>query len=1235
MSLPGGTVLGTAPTSNAEQQAETERQAVEQQRQTAYGAAKQQFEAAKQAAQQQLQDANNAANQRYQQAVEEARKIGQGATPEEADAAAQQRDAAIEAAKQQLEQDKQAAKQAYDGAVQAAQQAQDSAIAEAEQTAQSALQSIDQKAAQQQQIEDQTAQQQEQLQEGINQPYVPGQQPTSPGQLSPTEGAIPAPTVAPPGGPTPSGIDADNNGIDDALELYNHAISQGRPGVIGTPNLPPRFQLPGGPGAPQPPPLPLPPVTPAPQAPQGPIDQSIEAVLQRAGITLPVREPGRDYTPQVSGQTPSFAQPPPPPATTPGREYTPQVSGQTPSWLRTPNLQDEGDKQRALIAEQMKIDPTWAPQLYGSPALTPQAVQEQRDIAGAVNAPRADEPAVPYQPAGLAPPPIAQAQAPTPITPGGAINRSDEWPGTTVYEDQAAGGWVAVPEQGKARFLSTGEAQQAVRGGATPVGPSAASLTATARSAALNGDPATPTDINTVAPRPGTTPQPAAGAMNRADEWPGSAVAAKPPAQPAAGAINRADEWPGATPPAPAQPAAGAINRADEWPGAPPPVPPGPSAPSAPPPGMTPTGLTQTNPDGSTSDIMWDPATRSTVAIPRAAQTGPVAGAINRADEWGQPPNRTPGLSRADEWTGTGDGTGNPNAIHTATPASYRNDAIMANPNYSFTRFVQPRNAEEQQRLGTVLDQSMQMYDAQKAGTSRIPLRDIPVEEKAIVADAVGALARGDESVQWAVTPLQNAARAAWQQENGDPGVDPKFADPNYVARWVNGFLEGKTDLPYQKELSDDIRRVGKPPPEDIAASRNGPSWIGKFGKDLGAGIKVDNEAKQLTVPQTAEMATRYGMGANNTYAVCGPIAANGMLRAANGDDSVPLDQVWQKALDGKYWNGAWTGPVNFTRFLRKEYNKDVSMVSEMSYSPGDLGDMNGQIKGGVRPSEIAQTMAQDVTSGKPVTVSISGSNGHYFVATDYDANANKFYVGTTGTVYKGGKEWMSLDEMKTKAGGGGIAAIRFNETLKGERKGEPFKVPVPGTVKNMDEIDRQSVATAPKAEAGGANVTPQDTQYNVWSYNGPIDVSSHASRNGTGPGEIADFITRKAEERGIDPSFALHLTDLEGGDSNPVKQNDGGSQAFGPLQMMRGGLGTEFERYMRNTYGVDADVRQPKWWKAATEFGLDTAARAKNWNPWQAATDRGIQFKGFNDPKPQGISDEALIYAGGKAATT
>jgi hypothetical protein len=100
------------------------------------------------------------------------------------------------------------------------------------------------------------------------------------------------------------------------------------------------------------------------------------------------------------------------------------------------------------------------------------------------------------------------------------------------------------------------------------VGPSAASLTATARSAALNGDPATPTDINAVAPRPGTTPQPAGGAINRADEWPGSAVAAKPPAQPAAGAINRADEWPGATPPAPAQPATGGMSRADEWPGA-------------------------------------------------------------------------------------------------------------------------------------------------------------------------------------------------------------------------------------------------------------------------------------------------------------------------------------------------------------------------------------------------------------------------------------------------------------------------------------------------------------------------------------------------------------------------------------------------------------------------------------------------------------------------------------------
>jgi hypothetical protein len=558
----------------------------------------------------------------------------------------------------------------------------------------------------------------------------------------------------------------------------------------------------------------------------------------------------------------------------------------------------------------------------------------------------------------------------------------------------------------------------------------------------------------------------------------------------------------------------------------------------------------------------------------------------------------------------------------------------MANPNYSFTRFVQPRDAEEQAQLGTVMDQSLAMYDAQKAGTSRIPLREIPVEEKAIVADAYAALARGDESAQWAVTPLQNAARAAWQVENGDPGVDPKFADPNYVARWVNGFLEGKTDLPYQKELSEDIRRTGRPAPADVAASRNGPSWIGKFGRDLGAGVKVDNEAKQLTVPQTAEMAQRYGLGVNNTYAVCGPIAANGMLRAANGDDSASLDQVWQKALDGKYWNGAWTGPVNYTRFLRQEYNKDVSMVSEMSYSSGDLGNMNGQVRGGVRPSEISQIIAQDVTQGKPVTVSISGSNGHYFVATDYDAQNNKFYVGTTGTVYKGGKEWMSLDEMKTKAGGGGIAAIRFNDTLKGERKGEPFKVAMPGTVQTMDEVDRQSVATAPPPNKEA--VTPQ---YNTYGYTGPVVVNSGTARNGVGEGEIEDFARRAATARGVDPDAVMTLINEEGGTTNPVRQNMGGTQAFGPLQLMRGGVGTQFEKFMESQYGVKADVRDPKWWKAATEFGIEKGVKDEGWYDWEAFNPRvgpkrvklGLQ----NNPRAIGISDEALIYAGVKPQVT
>lgn len=453
---------------------------------------------------------------------------------------------------------------------------------------------------------------------------------------------------------------------------------------------------------------------------------------------------------------------------------------------------------------------------------------------------------------------------------------------------------------------------------------------------------------------------------------------------------------------------------------------------------------------------------------------------VDQQQQQGQYPGYgTPALNRSSEWAPRGLAMGreqidqaqqgyaptNPNAVTTGAPNAWRFDRDMSNPNYSFTRFVQPQGAEAG-KLGTVLDQSLSMYDAQKAGTSRIPLRDIPVEEKAVVADAVGALARGDEAPKWAINPLQNAARAAWQKENGDPGIDPKYADPQYVAKWVNGFLEGKTDQPLQKELSEDIRRVGKAPPEDIAASLKGPSWIGKYGRDLGAGVKVDNETKQLAVPQTQEMAARYGLGVQNTLAVCGPIAANAMLRAANGDDSISLDQVWKKATSGPnpYWNGAWTGPVNYARFLGKEYGKDVGLVTELSYSAGDVGDLSNP-RMGVRPSEISQVMAQDVTEGKPVTVSISGTNGHYFVATDYDPAANKFYVGTTGTVYRGGSTWMSLDQMKTTAGGGAIAAIRFNSPLTGERKGEPVKIAVPGeAIKSMDEIDRQSVAAQPAA---------------------------------------------------------------------------------------------------------------------------------------------------------------------------
>lgn len=125
--------------------------------------------------------------------------------------------------------------------------------------------------------------------------------------------------------------------------------------------------------------------------------------------------------------------------------------------------------------------------------------------------------------------------------------------------------------------------------------------------------------------------------------------------------------------------------------------------------------------------------------------------------------------------------------------------------------------------------------------------------------------------------------------------------------------------------------------------------------------------------------------------AACGPAAAVAFARASG--KSVSLRQAVDLAQTvGWTAAGGMNGVANQKRLLDK-----MGIPAQLDTS-GDWG-------------KIAKT----VSAGTPVTIS---TPGHYFVADGYDTRTGRFHVGASGTAYRGGKEWMTRQEMERLAGG-------------------------------------------------------------------------------------------------------------------------------------------------------------------------------------------------------------------------
>lgn len=128
----------------------------------------------------------------------------------------------------------------------------------------------------------------------------------------------------------------------------------------------------------------------------------------------------------------------------------------------------------------------------------------------------------------------------------------------------------------------------------------------------------------------------------------------------------------------------------------------------------------------------------------------------------------------------------------------------------------------------------------------------------------------------------------------------------------------------------------------------------------------------------------------------CGPLAAIGVARAFGKDPDI--QQTFNLASQTGWGSAGMGGPANYQRLLEK-----MGIPAQLDSSVN------------------AQKIKDSIAAGKPVTLSTAQ---HYFLASDYDPQTGKFFVGNSGTAMKAGNKWMSLDEIA--ALGNGINGVIY-----------------------------------------------------------------------------------------------------------------------------------------------------------------------------------------------------------------
>lgn len=226
-------------------------------------------------------------------------------------------------------------------------------------------------------------------------------------------------------------------------------------------------------------------------------------------------------------------------------------------------------------------------------------------------------------------------------------------------------------------------------------------------------------------------------------------------------------------------------------------------------------------------------------------------------------------------------------------------------------------------------------------------------------------LAPEDELNQWLA--LRQQRRAASPTPSADSGAAP-----------TPPLTGGRPSLAQQ------IRDM-TPPPSTVAPTIASSPRLDTPGASVAP--PANGSGRDLTsfgVSQTGDPT----ISRDEALALCGPAAA---VMFANFMGRNPtLSEAWDMAAKAKLWTpGGMGGPESQQKLL-------------------SLMGVPTKLENGVNWNRVQQ----EVDGGNPVIVSSPGSDGHYWQILGYRASDGKYFVGPSGSVYRGGSEWLSPEQM-------------------------------------------------------------------------------------------------------------------------------------------------------------------------------------------------------------------------------